>query len=392
VTLNLNRSKWARVKFGDVVNNVNENLKDVAASGIERVIGLEHLDPRELAIGRWGCTSDENTFTRRVRPGQTLFGKRRSYQRKTAYAEFDAVCSGDILVFAPKDDLALLPTLLPFITSTDSFCEMALKTSAGSLSPRTRWSDIAQYEFSLPPLDEQKQIAECLWTAESYVRHQRSRNLALDSVLRSFRDGWFAHLSSPTTPFAELCSIASQNGMSKPKTTRAGVTPMVNMGEMFKGELLGTGPFERVTMSEAEIERFGLAEGDLLFARRSIVFEGAGLACLVSRLSEAHTFESSIIRVQPNAERALPEFLLHFFRSSRGRTEISKIVRRGPVSGITGSDLRLVPIPVPTLEEQQEMVDRAAQIISSRDACVAELDSTVPLRRALLEATLGGSE
>ncbi|MBE0574272.1 MAG: restriction endonuclease subunit S [Desulfuromonadales bacterium] len=99
-------------------------------------------------------------------PGQTLFGKRRAYQRKVAYAEFEGICSGDILTFEPKNRKVLLPELLPFICQSDAFFDHALDTSAGSLSPRTSWTALKDFEFPLPPRDEQKRIAEILWAAD----------------------------------------------------------------------------------------------------------------------------------------------------------------------------------------------------------------------------------
>jgi len=65
-----------------------------------------------------------------------LFGKRRTYQRKVAVAESDAVVSGDIYVFAPQDD-RILPEILPFTFLSERYFQYAVKTSAGSLSPRT---------------------------------------------------------------------------------------------------------------------------------------------------------------------------------------------------------------------------------------------------------------
>ncbi|MGB3055784.1 MAG: hypothetical protein WBB52_13125, partial [Acidimicrobiales bacterium] len=81
MTLNLDKSAWKSVAFGDVVNNVNATVRDLDAAGIDRVIAMEHMDPGELKVSRWGSTEDGTTFTRRVKPGQTLFGKRRAYQR-----------------------------------------------------------------------------------------------------------------------------------------------------------------------------------------------------------------------------------------------------------------------------------------------------------------------
>lgn len=141
---------WTRVRFGDIVRLVRETCDDPIAAGIERVIGLEHIEPGDLRVRSWGSVAEGTTFTSRVRPGQVLFGKRRAYQRKIAVADFDAVCSSDIYVFDCANPERLLPTLLPFICQTDAFFDHAIHTSAGSLSPRTNWSSLAAYEFALP--------------------------------------------------------------------------------------------------------------------------------------------------------------------------------------------------------------------------------------------------
>jgi len=120
VSLNLDKSTWKRVAFGDVVRNVNLTVRDSEVAGIDRVIAMEHLDPGELKIERWGSLADGTTFTRRVKPGQTLFGKRRAYQRKVAYAEFDAICSGDILTFE-SDESQMLSEFLPFLVQSNEF-------------------------------------------------------------------------------------------------------------------------------------------------------------------------------------------------------------------------------------------------------------------------------
>ncbi len=158
------RDDWCLVKFGDVVNNVDISERNPLENGLERYIGLDHIDPESLHIKRWGLIEEGTSFTRKFIAGQVLFGKRRAYQRKVAIAEFDGICSGDILVFEAKDDL--LPELLPFIVQSDGFYEHALGTSAGSLSPRTRWRDLADYEFALPPKDEQRRIADILWAVD----------------------------------------------------------------------------------------------------------------------------------------------------------------------------------------------------------------------------------
>ena len=144
---------WRRVKFGDVVRLNKETSKNPLTDGLERYVGLEHLEPGDLRIRSWGDVADGTTFTNRFRSRHVLFGKRRAYQRKIAVADFDGVCSGDIYVLESKDPTVLLSELLPFLCQTDSFFDHAVGTSAGSLSPRTNWKSLAKYEFALPPLE-----------------------------------------------------------------------------------------------------------------------------------------------------------------------------------------------------------------------------------------------
>lgn len=135
------KAGWTRVAFGDIVQLVRERTSDPEGNGFERYVGLEHIDPGDLRIRRWGNVSDGTTFTNVFRAGQVLFGKRRAYQRKVAVADFDGICSGDIYAFESKSE-HLLPDLLPFICQTDRFFEHAIGTSAGSLSPRTNWNSL----------------------------------------------------------------------------------------------------------------------------------------------------------------------------------------------------------------------------------------------------------
>jgi type I restriction enzyme S subunit len=181
------RKGWKMMRFGEVVENLNETC-DPEEAGLERFIGLEHLEPGSLHIREWGNTADSTTFTRRCRSGQVLFGKRRAYQRKVTVAEFEAVVSGDIYVLAPKG-ARLLPDLLPFLCLSERFFQHAVGTSAGSLSPRTNWTSLAGFEFALPPLDQQRRIAEILWAVDEAPCRWRDTSLAIESYIRATSDG-----------------------------------------------------------------------------------------------------------------------------------------------------------------------------------------------------------
>lgn len=138
------------VKFGDICREVKITTKDAISEGYERYIGLEHLDSGSLKIKRWGIISeDKPTFTRVFKKGQILFGRRRAYLKKAAIAEFDGICSSDIIVMESKNNNGI-KQLLPFIIQSDKFWAWAIKNSAGGLSPRTKFKSLAEYELSIP--------------------------------------------------------------------------------------------------------------------------------------------------------------------------------------------------------------------------------------------------
>ena len=220
----LKKTTGTKVAFGDVVQLSKERSQDPEADGFERYIGLEHLESSDLKVRRWGEISDGVTFTSVFRPGQVLFGKRRAYQRKVAVAGFSGVCSGDIYVLEPKGD-QLLPELLPFICQSEPFYDYVISMSQGGLSPRVNWKALAKYEFALPPLEEQRRIAEVLLANEEVL-------VSLFLLAGKLEQTRFAHLNHffkprfiEGLPLPEVASIAS------------GGTPSKSKQEFWNGEL-----------------------------------------------------------------------------------------------------------------------------------------------------------
>lgn len=169
--LNIDKTGWKKVKFGEVCRQVNETARNPQEEGLIHVVGLEHIGSNDLHIRSWNTLERETTFTRKFVKGQVLFGRRRAYQAKVAYAEFDGICSGDILVFEAIKS-KLLPELLPFMVQSQKFYNKAVETSAGSLSPRTKFKDLADLEFLLPTKDQQARLAELLWAADEVVEKE----------------------------------------------------------------------------------------------------------------------------------------------------------------------------------------------------------------------------
>ena len=154
----VSKHTWPTVAFGDVVRQVKDRV-DPATSGLTRYIAGEHMETDDLRLRRWGEINGDYlgpAFHMRFKPGQVLYGSRRTYLRKVAVADFEGICANTTFVLEPKDPDVLLPELLPFIMQTESFHEHSIKQSKGSVNPYINFSDLAWYEFPLPPPDEQR--------------------------------------------------------------------------------------------------------------------------------------------------------------------------------------------------------------------------------------------
>ena len=346
---------WKMVKFGEVVKNVNLVERDPAANGIDRIVGLEHIDPENLHIRRWDSGEDSTSFTRKFVQGQTLFGKRRAYQRKVAYAEFEGICSGDILTFEPKNKKMLLSELLPFICQSDAFFNHALDTSAGSLSPRTSWTALQDFEFPLPPLDEQKRIAEILWAAdEALVRFEQARESLLKVADISATD--FLSRGWETKNLGKLLIDVQYGSSTRVASNGSGTAPILRIPNVIGGKII-LDELAFVDLSASEVNRYRLSRGDVLIVRTNGNPEYVGRTAVVENLPENCVYASYLIRLVPNAELLLPKYLHAALSSSLMRRTLKHEIRSSAGNyNLNTKGIKGQVIPLPPLQKQLEFV------------------------------------
>lgn len=160
-------------------------------------------------------------------------------------------------------------------------------------------------------------------------------------------------LNNQWRAFHELFAIPLKNGLTRPKAVRGLGVKMVNMGELFAHDRIDHVSMDRVPLSDKEAESYLLEPYDLLFARQSLVLEGAGKCSIFLGDNEPVTFESHLIRTRLNRKIADPQFYYYFFNSVLGRRAIETIAEQLAAAGIRGSDLARLRVPFPDLEEQR---------------------------------------
>ncbi len=196
------------VKLGDIARECKCTTENKDCP----IVGLEHLEPKELLLKNY--SSDPNTtFTKSFKAGQILFGRRRSYQQKASVATFDGICSGDIIVIEAIPE-KVEPRLLPFIIQNEAFFNYSIIGSAGGLSPRVKWQHLANYEFELPSLEEQRVLADKLWAAYEVKESYKNLLAQTDKLLHAQFEKMFGNAETNGT----IASLVYDNIRSVKKT------------------------------------------------------------------------------------------------------------------------------------------------------------------------------
>ena len=173
--------------------------------------------------------------------------------------------------------------------------------------------------------------------------------------------------------FLDLFALPSRNGLTKPSRVRGSGYKMINMGELFSNGRIYDIPMELVPLNDKEKEVAKVERYDLLFARQSLVLEGAGKCSIVMDVSDLTTFESHLIRVRLDYNIANPLFYYYYFSSSL--SPIRSIVSQCAQAGIKGSDLVQIMVDFPPLHIQH----RIATILSSYDSLIENYQKQIKL-------------
>ena len=186
------------VKFGDIVRDVKINI-DRNNNPYKHYVAGDHMDSEDLTIHRFGDFDTDDVgpaFTRLFKPGQVLYGSRRTYLKKVAVADFEGICANTTFVLESKDESIFDNRLLPFIMLSDAFTRWSIAHSKGSTNPYVLFSDLASFEFSLPSLDQQKILADKLWSA---YRLKESYKKLLDASQEMVKSQFIEMFGDPMT-------------------------------------------------------------------------------------------------------------------------------------------------------------------------------------------------
>jgi type I restriction enzyme, S subunit len=384
-------SDWSDVKLGQVAEFINGDRGknypsegDFVDKGIP-FINAGHLTDGEVDFSGMNYISESRYHllgSGKTRQNDILYCLRGSLG-KTAIVrhEGDAAIASSLVIIRPSDDCNA-GYLYHFLTSALGRSEVS-KFDNGSSQPNLSANSVKNYHLPLPPLPEQRRIAEVLDRAEALRAKRRAALAQLDSLtqflfLDLFGDPATNPKQFPTPQLADAIELRGGFAFKSGDYVPDGI-PLVRIGEVNRGGVTRESACFLPMTHEAAHARFIVHPGDMLMSLTGTTGkEDYGNVILLNDTFSCYFLNQRVALIEPKPSVLEKHYLLHVFRNPKIRARLtikSRGIRQANISN--GDVLELQP-PVPPIELQREFARRVsavAKLKTTQRASLAELDA-----------------
>lgn len=293
--------------------------------------------------------------------------------------------------------------LLAFLNS-NVFLLQALKNATGTAQKNIGPSHLKEFRVPLPPLAEQKVIADKLDTLLAQVETSKARLERIPQILKTFRqsvlaaavsgkltEAWRESNGLPLPKEVKLEQIicgGPQNGLYKAQSFYGQGVRIIRIDGFYDGEIVGWDKIKRLSLEDFEYSRWKLEVGDILVNRVNSI-EYLGKSAIVRELPEPAVFESNIMKFRVNSEKADPEYIVKFLCSPTGLLQLRQNAKLAVnQASINQQDVKNCSVYLPELEEQTQIVRHVEELFAFADRIEQKANAALERVNNLTQAIL----
>lgn len=363
------------MKLSDIVDRINGNV-DRFTTDLEYYIGGEHIDSNELEITRGGNLKENLgklgfKFHFAFQDRDVIFMARNPHLRKAGMVMFSGLCSDASYILRSKDENVITQEFLAVQLQSDHFWDYCERTKVGSVNFANNWTSIANYEFELPSIDKQKEIAKKVWAAYNLKKSYRKLLSATQEMVKSQFIEMFGNYETNAN-FGDLFSSA-RNGANIKQGTISGGIPITRIETISEGEI------NRDKMGYAGIvdntySSYYLQDGDILVSHINSM-KHIGKCALYQRINDETIIHGmNLLCLRPYKDIVNPQYVTYLLRSSIMRKLILDITKPAVnQASFTVKDLCKLKVMLPPISEQEEFVT----IVKQADKSEFELRKSI---------------
>lgn len=395
---------WAETRISEVTDDVQSVDPTRTAASEFRYVDISAIDNNRNVV----MASEVKKFLgaeapsrarRPIRTDDIVYSNVRTYLRNTAKVPRElegALCSTGFTVL--RANSAVLPDYLFRSVLTDHFLAAIAPHETGTHYPATSDRAVRGQPLAVPPLAEQRRIVEKVEALLAQVNKARARLAKVPAILKRFRQSILSaacsgrltddkRLGDPwkQSEFGDLVESSFYGPRFSDTDYKTTGVPTIRTSDMDReGNIILSSP-PRVQLDAADLERFGLRDGDLLVTRT-----GATIGkCAVYSSSLGPALPSAyLIRFRLKMDRALPRFALLFLMSPEGQEALTGGATATAQPNVNAKTISSISVSVPSLPEQHEIVRRVDALFKLGDAIEARVAASTARADKLTQAIL----
>jgi type I restriction enzyme, S subunit len=308
-----------------------------------------------------------------------------------------------------RPGLAIAPQYLGYVLESPRIQQHFIDTAKGTAQKGVYLKALGELELELAPLAEQVRIVNQLDTLLTRVQACNDRFDAIPALLKRFRQTVLAEATAGALTEAEetagsaawtetnIGAVSSdlRYGTSKKcdySTQGTGVLRIPNIAERGRIDITD---LKRAEFDSNELEKLALREGDLLVIRSNGSVELVGKTGLVTAHETGLLFAGYLMRLRVDPEKALPAFIQICLSAPIQRQYIERTAKStSGVNNLNAEELRAVPLLLPSLSKQIEIVRRVEALFTLADhleaRCTAALTQAQRLSPLVLAKAFRG--
>ena len=321
-----------------------------------------------------------SSATNRVPAGTVLLVTRTSVG-KVATAGVDLCFSQDITALTPDASLLHASYLVEFLKTQEAHFE---RQARGATIKGITRQVVGDMVIPVPPLAEQRRIAEVLDRAEALRAKRRAALAQLDSLTQSLFLDLFGDPKIPARTIGDLLESGvlllhkdGNHGSQYPRAEDFGGegVPFLSAKAISDDGLIDNALIENLREEKAVKLRIGwISKGDVLLAHNASV----GKVALYDGRFEKALIGTSLTAFRPNPETLDSRYLAAAFRSERFQRELEKNMgqtTRNQVPITAQRELKVSLPPIPLQREFARRVTAVEALKTAQRASLAELDA-----------------
>jgi type I restriction enzyme, S subunit len=291
--------------------------------------------------------------------------------------------------FTPLDEID--PRYLLALLLSERFSRFAESVSGRSGIPKINRLELEEFKLPLPPIDQQHRIADILDTFNAAIAASRkatAKRAAVSSALVSERLAAMTAEMPSVMPLQAIAQVLIGVTLgSEPSGFGSVEIPYLRVANVQDGHI-DTTDVKTIRVLRPELPRYLLRYGDVLLTEGGDLDKLGRGAMWDGRIPEC-VCQNHIFRVRCNENVLLPGYLSLYISSPVGKAYFLKIAKQTTnLATINSTQLKVMPLPVPSLGDQISLIEVTASCTESLNAARRRLSKLEAIRQGMMDDLL----